>query len=71
MLRFCIGASDALESLRSEAKGTASFEYVVVAACIVTVVGTAFNAGAGGPIKATLTDALTAISVAFAATVGG
>jgi hypothetical protein len=70
MLRFCIRAAVALKQLRNDAKGVVSFEYVVVSACIIAVVGAAFNTGASGPIKTTLTNALITIGTALGAAVG-
>jgi hypothetical protein len=38
-----------------------SFEYVIVAACIVAAVGLAFGTGGSGAIKSALSSAITAI----------
>ena len=39
-----------------------SFEYVIVAACIVAAVAAAFGTGGTGPITTALTSAITAIA---------
>lgn len=70
MLRFYIRAAVALKQLRTDVTGVVSFEYVILASCVITIVGAVFNAGASGPIKTSLTDALTSISAALAAAVG-
>ena len=48
MLKFYVKASDLLERLRRDQDGVVSFEYIIVAVCIVTVVGLVFGGGAGG-----------------------
>jgi hypothetical protein len=64
MLKSCIRAA-ALKQLRTDTKGLVSFEYVIVAACIVAGLGAAFNAGTSGLIGAALTGALTTIFAAL------
>jgi hypothetical protein len=61
MLKIYVKASDLLSSLRSDKGGVVSFEYVIVAACIVTAVGIAFGNGAGGAIATALSGAITKI----------
>jgi Flp pilus assembly pilin Flp len=65
MLKIYVRASDLLASLRSDKRGVVSFEYVIVAACIVGAVGLAFGAGASGPIATALTAAITKVSTAL------
>ena len=43
MLKFYVKASDLLERLREDKDGVVSFEYIIVAACIVVAVGLAFG----------------------------
>ena len=61
MPKFYIKATEALKSLRADQEGVVSFEYVIVAACIVASVPVAFGTGAGGAIATALTDAMNAI----------
>jgi Flp pilus assembly pilin Flp len=61
MLKIYVKASDLLARLRSDKGGVVSFEYVIVAACIVAAVGLAFGTGAGGAIQSALSGAITAI----------
>ncbi|UWU74053.1 hypothetical protein N2603_28825 [Bradyrhizobium huanghuaihaiense] len=59
---------DALKPLRTDRCGVASFEYVILAACVV-VVGIAVF-GPGNDVSAALTGTLTAISAAIATAAG-
>ncbi|WP_312014526.1 hypothetical protein [Bradyrhizobium sp. AUGA SZCCT0283] len=47
-----------------------SFEYVIVAACIVGAVGLAFGVGGTGPISSALSSAISSISDKVIAAVG-
>lgn len=62
MLKFYGSISSRLESLRSDKNGVVSFEYVIVAACVVAAVGAAFGTTSGGAVAAALTNAITAIA---------
>jgi pilus assembly protein Flp/PilA len=62
MLKFYVKASDLLERLRTDKDGVVSFEYVVLAACIVGVVVAVFGTGAGGILGAALSGAVQAIA---------
>ena len=53
MLMFYIKTSEALKRLRTDKDGVVSFEYVIVAACMVAAVVTAF----GGRLALTLPEA--------------
>jgi pilus assembly protein Flp/PilA len=64
MLKYYIKASDLLESLRTDNAGVVSFEYVIVAACVVAAVAAAFGTAGGGGIQNALTSAITAITTA-------
>ena len=68
MLRYYIKATEALKSLRSDKDGVVSFEYVIVAACIIAVVSLGF--GTGGPLQTALTTALTTIGTQLTTAVG-
>ena len=61
MLRDCINFVEALKHLRADKNGVVSFEYVIVAACIVAAVAAAFGTGTASGIGLTLTNAITAI----------
>ena len=69
MLRYRVKSTDALKRLRTDKDGVVSFEYVMVAACIVGAVTAAFGTGAGGAIATALTGGITAITAAFTAAV--
>jgi pilus assembly protein Flp/PilA len=61
MLKYYVKASDLLGRLGTDKDGVVSFEYVVVAACIVAAVVAAFGAGATGPIETALAGAIAQI----------
>ena len=48
MLKYYIKTTEALKRLRTDKDGVVSFEYVIVAACIVAVVAAAFGSGGTG-----------------------
>ena len=64
MLKLYVKGSETLRQLRSDAKGVVSFEYVIVAACIVGAVITAFGTGSGGAIEGALANVLSLITSA-------
>jgi hypothetical protein len=61
LLKYCIKTTEALKQLRADTKGVVSFEYVIVAACIVGAVVAAFGTGTTSGIGKILNDALTTI----------
>ena len=61
MLKFYVKAHDLLDRLRTDKDGVVSFEYIIVAACIIGAVVAAFGTGTGGAIATALTNAITAI----------
>jgi Flp pilus assembly pilin Flp len=63
MLKYYVNTAEALKRLSADQDGVVSFEYLIVAACIIAVVSIAF--GAGGPLSTALTNGLNAISVAL------
>lgn len=71
MLKFYIETREALKQLRTDQDGVVSFEYIIVAVCIVGAVGAVFGGGAGGQIGAALTTGITAITTAFATAIAG
>ncbi len=62
MLKYYVKASDLLERLREDKDGVVSFEYLIVAFCIVTAVAAVFGTGTGGNIGKALTTAIGDIS---------
>jgi Flp pilus assembly pilin Flp len=63
MLKYYIKTTEALKRLRTDNDGVVSFEYVIVAACIIAVVSLAF--GTGGPLQTALSNAITTIGSAL------
>ena len=55
---------EAMRHLRAAKDGVVSFEYVIVAACIVGAVITAFGTGSGGAIEGALANVLSLITAA-------
>jgi pilus assembly protein Flp/PilA len=58
MLKYYVKTTEALKNLRSDAAGVVSFEYVIVAACVVGAVFLAFGTGANGAITSALSNAI-------------
>ena len=58
MLKHCLKTTEALKRLSTDKDGVVSFEYVIVAACVVASVAAAFGTGAGGKIATALTNAI-------------
>ena len=71
MLKYYVKSSEVLNRLRTDQDGVVSFEYIIVAVCIVGAVGAVFGGGAGGQIGAALTTGITAITTAFATAIAG
>jgi pilus assembly protein Flp/PilA len=71
MLKYYIKASALLERLRTDKDGVVSFEYVIVAACIVAAVAAAFGtttaSGIGLVLKTAIGDISTAVTTAVTA----
>ncbi|MDN5005299.1 hypothetical protein ACFQZO_31045 [Bradyrhizobium sp. GCM10027634] len=59
-----------LKRLSADRKGVVSFEYVVVAACVVGGAAVVFGADTAGGVTAALTNALSAIEAAIATAIG-
>lgn len=66
MLKYYIKTTEAFKRLRTDQAGVVSFEYIIVAVCIVGAVGAVFGGGAGGQIGLALTGGITSITNAFA-----
>jgi pilus assembly protein Flp/PilA len=60
-----------LSKLRADRKGVVSFEYVIVAAAIVTAVAAAFTTDAANAITNALTAAMGVVAAAVTTAVGG
>ena len=71
MLKYYVKASDLLERLRTDKDGVVSFEYVIVAACIVAAVAAAFGTGTASGIGLALKTAIGDISTSLATAVAG
>jgi len=69
MLNYYVKTTEALKNLRTDQEGVVSFEYIIVAACIIGAVAAAFGTGAGGAIGTALSGGITAITTAFTAAV--
>jgi pilus assembly protein Flp/PilA len=67
MLKFYIHTSEALKALRADKNGVVSFEYVIVAACVVGAVIAAFGTGSTGAIEQALSAVLVKITAAVSA----
>ena len=60
---------ESVKRLSTDKDGVVSFEYVIVAACVVGAVAAAFGTGATGAIGTALTGGITSITAAFTAAV--
>ena len=69
MLNYYVKTTEALKNLRTDQEGVVSFEYIIVAACIIGAVAAAFGTGATGAIGQALTGGITSITNAFTAAV--
>ncbi|WP_375780193.1 hypothetical protein ACE103_15935 [Bradyrhizobium sp. ma5] len=69
MSRYYVEISEALKNLRTDQDGVVSFEYIIVAACIIGAVAAAFGTGATGAIGTALSGGIAAIVTAFNAAV--
>ena len=67
MLKYYIKATEALKGLRSDKDGVVSFEYVIVAVCIVGAVLLAFGNTATTGVGLALSTGIGKITTAFAA----
>ena len=64
MLKYYVKTTEALKRLRTDKDGVVSFEYVIVAACIVAAVALAFGTDTSSGIGKVLDDAITKIGAA-------
>ena len=61
MLRYYVKTREALKRLRADMNGVVSFEYVIVAACVVAAVLFAFGPTGSGVIGSALSTAIAGI----------
>ena len=66
MLKFY---GEMMKRLSTDEDGVVSFEYIIVAACIIGAVVAAFGTGAGGNIATALSGGITSIVAQFNAAV--
>jgi pilus assembly protein Flp/PilA len=69
MLKYYIKGSALLERLRMDKDGVVSFEYLIVAACIVAAVLFAFGGNGAGTIGAALSTGIADIVAALNAAI--
>jgi pilus assembly protein Flp/PilA len=65
MLKYYVKATETLKRLRTDKDGVVSFEYVIVAVCIVTAVLAAFGTTTGSGIGNALAGGIAKITTAF------
>ena len=58
MLRYYVKTTEALKRLRTDKDGVVSFEYIIVAFCIVAAVAAVFNSTTTASISTALSTAL-------------
>ena len=69
MLKFYVKTRNPVERLLTDKDGVVSFEYVIVAACVVAAVAAAFGTGTASGIGQVLSNAITSIGAAVTAAV--
>ncbi len=62
MLKYYIKATEALKDFRKDQAGVVSFEYIIVAACVVAVVAAVYGTTGTSALGTALSDALNAVS---------
>jgi pilus assembly protein Flp/PilA len=65
MLRYYIKTTEALKRLSTDKDGVVSFEYVIVAVCIIGAVLAAFGTDTGSGIGSALTSGIGKLTTAF------
>ena len=65
MLDYYVKTTEAFKRLRADQDGVVSFEYIIVAACIIGAVAAAFGTGATGAIGTALSGGIKTITGAF------
>jgi pilus assembly protein Flp/PilA len=69
MLKYYIKTTEALKRLRTDEGGVVSFEYIIVACCVIGAVGLVFGGTGITSISGMLSTGLGKISTAFAAAI--
>lgn len=67
MLRYYFRTSETLKLLRGDTAGVVSFEYVILAGCVVAAVATAFGTDATSGIGLALQNSISAVASYIAA----
>ena len=67
MLRYYIKTTEALKRLRTDKDGVVSFEYVIVAVCVIAAVLAAFGTNTSTGIGSALTNGINKIVTSFGA----
>ena len=65
MLKYYIKTTEAFKRLRADQDGVVSFEYIIVAVCIIGAVAAVFSGTGAGTVADILKTGLTNISTAF------
>jgi hypothetical protein len=65
MLKLYVQGQDLLARLRASQEGVVSFEYVIVAACVIAAVAAAFGTSTSTGIGAALKTGIDTITAAF------
>jgi Flp pilus assembly pilin Flp len=65
MLKYYIKTTEALKRLGTDKDGVVSFEYVIVAVCIIAAVLAAFGTGTGSGIGSALNSGIGKLTTAF------
>jgi pilus assembly protein Flp/PilA len=71
MLKYYIKTTEALKRLPTDEGGVVSFEYIIVAFCVVTAVVAVFGTTAGTGISSALNTAMGHVLSAFSTNTGG
>jgi len=61
MLKYYVKCTEALRNVRGDKRGVVSFEYIIVAACVVAAVAAVFTTNTGAGIGQALSTGLNAI----------
>ncbi|WMT78212.1 hypothetical protein [Bradyrhizobium sp. Ash2021] len=67
MLKYYFKTTEALKNLRADQDGVVSFEYVIVAVCIIAAVLAAYGTTTGSGIGSALSGGIAKIVTNFAA----
>jgi Flp pilus assembly pilin Flp len=65
MLKYYIKTTEALKNLRADEDGMVSFEYIIVAACVIAAVIAAFGTSTSSGIGAALSTGIGKITTAI------